>query len=143
MIYKIITKARSLQLIFCQEQILFWQYRSIICQKLEMSLYKTNFKYNFCEKIKKRAIFSTEYLEIKKQTCIFAVPNRKVVYLRKGSLAQLVQSTCLTSRGSLVRTQYLPRIPKVISGFFYLKVLPLIFFGDHARVTNAGSEHPD
>jgi len=26
----------------------------------------------------------------------------------KGRLAQLVQSTCLTSRGSLVRTQYLP-----------------------------------
>jgi hypothetical protein len=27
---------------------------------------------------------------------------------QKGRLAQLVQSTCLTSRGSLVRTQYLP-----------------------------------
>lgn len=28
---------------------------------------------------------------------------------QSGRLAQLVQSTCLTSRGSLVRTQYLPR----------------------------------
>src|SRR5690606_27295252 len=27
---------------------------------------------------------------------------------KKGELAQLVQSTCLTSRGSLVRTQYSP-----------------------------------
>jgi hypothetical protein len=38
----------------------------------------------------------------------------------KGRLAQLVQSTCLTSRGSLVRTQYLPPIPEEIPGFFYL-----------------------
>ena len=42
--------------------------------------------------------------------------------LNKGRLAQLVQSICLTSRGSLVRTQYLPpndRKPfKQLRGFF-------------------------
>ena len=44
-----------------------------------------------------------------------------------GSLAQLVQSTCLTSRGSLVRTQYLPRIPKAISGFFYFREMHFVY----------------
>ena len=34
---------------------------------------------------------------------------KKYVPYKFGSLAQLVQSTCLTSRGSLVRTQYLPQ----------------------------------
>jgi hypothetical protein len=52
-----------------------------------------------------------------KDACIFALPTTKKASLKKhkrlkgrtkGRLAQLVQSTCLTSRGSLVRTQYLP-----------------------------------
>jgi hypothetical protein len=34
---------------------------------------------------------------------------------KNGMLAQLVQSTCLTSRGSLVRTQYVPH--KRVSDF--------------------------
>ena len=33
-----------------------------------------------------------------------------------GRLAQLVQSTCLTSKGSLVRIQYLPRTQRVAYG---------------------------
>ena len=37
-----------------------------------------------------------------------------------GSLAQLVQSICLTSRGSLVRTQYLPQIPELMFRDFLL-----------------------
>jgi hypothetical protein len=52
-----------------------------------------------------------------KDGCIFALPTTKKAFkncrngkgrTKKGRLAQLVQSTCLTSRGSLVRTQYLP-----------------------------------
>ena len=44
-------------------------------------------------------------VERKEKMSIFAAANRKI----KGSLAQLVQSTCLTSRGSLVRIQQFPR----------------------------------
>ena len=37
--------------------------------------------------------------------------------LSPGRLAQLVQSTCLTSRGSLVRIQYRPRLIEKELGF--------------------------
>src|SRR5699024_3045591 len=50
------------------------------------------------------------------------IPKRGTIRKFKGILAQLVQSTCLTSRGSLVRIQQvpLPKKPgKYISGFFY------------------------
>jgi hypothetical protein len=42
---------------------------------------------------------------------IFALANEKskAIEIKFGGLAQLVQSTCLTSRGSLVRTQYSPQ----------------------------------
>ena len=40
---------------------------------------------------------------------IFALPSKK------GSLAQLVQSICLTSRGSAVRTRQLPHNTKKVS----------------------------
>ncbi len=49
------------------------------------------------------------------------------MHSQSGRLAQLVQSTCLTSRGSLVRTQYLPRIPKEISGFFYFREMHFVY----------------
>ncbi len=43
----------------------------------------------------------------------------------QGRLAQLVQSTCLTSRGSLVRTQYLPQrsLKRKFWAFFMLLLL--------------------
>jgi hypothetical protein len=41
--------------------------------------------------------------------------------ITKGRLAQLVQSTCLTSRGSAVRIRHRPQIKshQIIDGFFY------------------------
>ena len=44
-----------------------------------------------------------KYVGCKEKNSIFA--------LAKGSLAQLVQSTCLTSKGSLVRAQQFPQHP--------------------------------
>jgi hypothetical protein len=53
--------------------------------------------------------FLKNYFEEIKKDSMFAVPKRRnitsVIDFKKGSLAQLVQSICLTSRGSLVRTQ--------------------------------------
>src|SRR5687767_5342427 len=48
---------------------------------------------------------------------IFAVPKTK------GSLAQLVQSICLTSRGSAVRTRQLPQKSPLLRGFLINSVL--------------------
>ena len=45
---------------------------------------------------------------------IFAIPNGK------GSIAQLVQSICLTSRGSAVRIRVLPLPSLTIVRLFYL-----------------------
>ena len=57
---------------------------------------------------------------------------KKVLFLQRdnhGSLAQLVQSTCLTSRGSLVRIQQFPQNmednPLIFSGFFFFLFLDL------------------
>ena len=54
------------------------------------------------------------YICIPKRRKISAADGLK---FEKGRLAQLVQSICLTSRGSLVRTQYLPPKPTKV-GFF-------------------------
>ena len=52
----------------------------------------------------------------------FAVPKTQ-----KGSLAQLVQSICLTSRGSGVRTPQLPQRPRHCRGFFMRAWFYIIF----------------
>ena len=39
---------------------------------------------------------------------------------KKGSIAQLVQSICLTSRGSLVRIHVLPQKIHRLGGFFFV-----------------------
>ena len=49
---------------------LFWQ-------KMNVILHQTNEKYNFTKKSEKYSFFFLENLEIKKQTCIFAIPNIK------------------------------------------------------------------
>ena len=48
--------------------------------------------------------------------------NNKGYLFFEGRLAQLVQSICLTSRGSLVRTQYLPQSLTEMWGFFCFKL---------------------
>jgi hypothetical protein len=61
-----------------------------------------------------------------------------------GRLAQLVQSTCLTSRGSLVRTQYLPPKPSGLKDLLNSINLPAIVSvnGKNLReISSAGSEH--
>ena len=61
-----------------------------------------------------------KYVGCKEKNRIFA--------LAKGSLAQLVQSTCLTSKGSLVRAQQFPQNPMCHTrcvGFFFLSPFPL------------------
>jgi hypothetical protein len=45
---------------------------------------------------------------------------------QKGSLAQLVQSICLTSRGSAVRSRQLPRNARIFPGFFYVEAVPCL-----------------
>ena len=57
-------------------------------------------------------LFLKKYL----QTKLFKIYLRP---LKKGSLAQLVQSTCLTSRGSQVRTLLLPPKSRNFPGLFF------------------------
>ena len=59
----------------------------MLCQKMAFVLYKSNFGYKLNKKNKKLTFFLGEYLEIKKETCIFAVPNTKVVCTREFSSA--------------------------------------------------------
>jgi hypothetical protein len=57
-----------------------------------------------------------------KKTNIFALALGKLnaISAKIGSLAQLVQSICLTSRGSGVRTPQLPHIKEAfLASFFY------------------------
>ncbi len=61
-----------------------------------------------------------KYVGCKEKNSIFA--------LAKGSLAQLVQSTCLTSKGSLVRAQQFPQNPMCHTrcvGFFLSFAIPV------------------
>ncbi len=49
------------------------------------------------------------FLSAKHHNPIFAVRKVTASLFSQGSLAQLVQSICLTSRGSAVRTRQLPQ----------------------------------
>ena len=63
--------------------------------------------------------FSQKYLEVIKKAVSLQrfreIEHIKLNEQMKGRLAQLVQSICLTSRGSAVRIRQLPLITKMIS----------------------------
>ncbi len=64
-------------------------------------------------------------------------PQHRILVRRqgkKGRLAQLVQSTCLTSRGSLVRTQYLPQKSLTPCGAFSIHLSCVRKFGSRPSV---------
>ena len=60
------------------------------------------------------------YFVNSEKVCTFAPLLQK----QQGSIAQLVQSACLTSRRSLVRTLLLPHFKPSFEGFlYYLRIL--------------------
>jgi putative endonuclease len=62
---------------------------------------------------------------------IFALLQKQIAsFHSQGSLAQLVQSICLTSRGSAVRTRQLP-LTLVMPGFFYFMKFHLYILDSH------------
>ncbi len=67
---------------------------------------------------KKYHFFDKKIWSIKKTIYICTRKTAIQADSEKGRLAQLVQSTCLTSRGSLVRIQYRPRMTK--KGLHYM-----------------------
>ena len=62
------------------------------------------------EEMKESCVIFFPAFAIFRFTAIFASPFGEIVLKIVGLLAQLVQSTCLTSRGSLVRIQQCPQI---------------------------------
>ena len=88
-------------------------FRDIQCDGCALDLLRT-----VCRdtSMKKKLKKSSKKFAVIKKSSTFASPERWTTGQRFGSLAQLVQSVCLTSRGSGVR---LPQLPpkKTSSGF--------------------------
>ncbi len=68
------------------------------------------------------SVIDNEIIPHSDEKKIQTIAELKLVFIfapSLGSIAQLVQSTCLTSRGSQVRTLLLPQRKVTFGGFFY------------------------
>lgn len=77
MIYKSKIWQAPLQKYSGRNKYFFDYFEGLFWQKMNVILHQTNEKYNFTKKSEKYSFFFLENLEIKKQTCIFAFPNKK------------------------------------------------------------------
>ena len=92
------------------------------CRFFEKLLcFKCSSKSDFGEKLRFCEIFSCKNLQYRK----IVVPLHR--FTKQGRLAQLVQSICLTSRGSAVRIRQRPHTRSLFGDLFYFCSMSLLF----------------